>query len=54
MARDMWVRNLESAQQGLSDTRSKMPEAEAAAKAEEAQQQEQAPAPAPSDGSTQQ
>jgi len=54
MALDMWVRNLESAQQGLSDTRSKMPEAEAAAKAEEAQQQEQAPAPAPSDGSTQQ
>jgi hypothetical protein len=54
MARDMWERNLESAQAGLSDTRSKMQEAEAAAKAEEAQQQEQAPAPAPTDGSTQQ
>jgi hypothetical protein len=54
MARDMWERNLASAQQGLSDTRSKIPDAEAAAKAEEAQQQEQAPAPAPSDGSTQQ
>jgi hypothetical protein len=56
MARDMWVRNLASAEEGLSDTRSKMPEAEAAAKAEEAQQQEQAPAPAPppTDGSAQQ
>ena len=56
MAHDMWVRNLDSAQQGLADTRSKMPEAEAAAKAEEDQQQQQAPAPAPApnDGSSQQ
>ena len=44
MARDMWERNLASAQQGLSDTRSKMPDAEAAAKEEESrEQQQQAP-----------
>jgi hypothetical protein len=53
MARDMWERNLASAQQGLSDTRSKMPDAEAAAKEEEAREQQQAP-PAANGEQTQQ
>jgi hypothetical protein len=47
MARDMWERNLATAQQGLSDTRSKMPDAEAAAKEEESREQQQAPTSAP-------